>query len=275
MKKLFILFILLFLVSSCKITLSYKSSKIRKSHTKIYKQVQKLSHSMEQDYKKRKNIYDSLNIEYNNYLAEKYSKIQKVLNKMARIVKKVKKEENIALKLKNEVYKITKNRKKIKSDKPEWDKYDVIRDRTKDMESRLEDLNEKYQDLSEDYNNLIRKAGVKEVNSKKIKKQFEKNSKKLKNTVRIFRNKVNKLLEKYKNNSDKSEKLVKIKELLSKITEKWDNTNKAIKSFTKRLKGKKKIYIIEKSDGVIKRIRKSYDEINEIGMEINKISKTL
>jgi len=62
---------------------------------------------------------------------------------------------------------------------------------------------------------------------------------------------------------------------LVKITQKWNSTNKLIVSFNNRLEGKSKIYIIEKSDSVIQRIKKSYDEINEIGMEINRISKTL
>jgi len=275
MKKLFIFLFLFVLISSCIITLSYKSSKIRKEHSNVYIQIKKLSSSIKKDLNKRKNIYNSLNIEYNNYLAKKYPEMNRTLLKMELIFKKVKTEEKFALKLKKEVYLLTKNKKKIKSDKPEWDKYDIIRDKAKALNNRVEDLNDKYQDLAEDYNDIAKNAGIKEVTSKKIKKQFEANSKKLKNIVRLYENKVDKFIKKYSSDSDKSDKLNEIKRLLAKINNKNNDIKHLIESFNNRLKGKKKIYIIKNADSVVHQIKKAYDEINELGVEINKISKKL
>jgi hypothetical protein len=106
MNKLIVLLLLLF-TTSCTVTMNYKSSKLRKSHSKIYLQVQKLSKSMTKDLIKRKKLYNSLNLENNN----KSIKFQNIFNEMSIIIEDTKKEELIALRIKNDVYVLTNKRK--------------------------------------------------------------------------------------------------------------------------------------------------------------------
>ncbi len=113
---------------------------------------------MKKDFNKRKNLYNSLSLKYEKLLSKDYSKLNNLLEKMSNIINKVEKDEKNYRIVRDDIYRLTENRKKIKSNKPEWEKYNKIEDRAKILNSRLEKLSKNYRKLSKNYNHTFKRV---------------------------------------------------------------------------------------------------------------------
>ncbi len=286
MKKTSLLFISLIFIIELTSCVSYrKTSSLKKEINKNTDSVEKTNLKMRKEFEEKKAILEELKIDNNQFLKEPYPKIEIFLTELNEILDKYEKNKTELNFTKEEIFKTAGNKKKIKSDQPEWNVLEKNISKYEELGKKQSNIVAQFQKKDNELISYINKNKITVVEIKVFLKQITEFKEKIQKSITEVKEKLNETknkVEKRKNSlSEKKFKdintiLTNLNDLIKKAEEIIMNIDSVLKSISENYK--EKTYIISgpgKINMIESEIKKYVDELNKLEKKFNSETKKM
>ncbi len=247
----------------------YKTSSIRKQFKKNKAKIDSHTNKIKKDYELKKEAYAFLVKKSKTKDAEVYKKLKIILLEMEKNFDEYEKSLNNVDEITKEFIKLSKGKKKIKSDSPLFDRIGDLRERYQYQLNAIMKKSKKVIFNSNDFNKIAKKNKIGRVESKKIYERLSDISKKL--NLQIEKN--DKKLKRIKN-KDKNT-ILKLKEVLSNLKKESNLLAKKQSDFDKKYLAMKYIWNGPGIEDYQVFLKEKFDKISKLIAKFNKLVKEL